>query len=154
MNCRETVAGRRNFDPIAIAFISAWTHVRLRGQRKYRVLHGGHVTLRNSIDDIADEQIALWMTIRQKGGAVVRHLTHSHVARIISASDGNFFYRHFTHPRQVSSLHTHRTLWIPFVNLRHFTHRSSSLHTPIFVTSHTNTSTLYSFSYHNQRFAV
>ena len=56
--------------------------------------------------------------------------------------------RHFTHHNLLSSLHTpvvkirhftHRlSLWITWPLFRHFTHRLSSLHTPSFVTSHTD----------------
>ena len=42
------------------------------------MLHRGHVGLRNSIEDVADEEIALRITVREKGGAVyeilVRHV--------------------------------------------------------------------------------
>ncbi len=56
--------------------------------------------------------------------------------------------RHFTHLALLSSFHTpavkirhftHRlSLWITLQALRHFTHHDSSLHTPSFVTSHTD----------------
>ena len=64
--------------------------------------------------------------------------------------------RHFTHLELLSSFHTpavkirhftHRfNLWITLQALRHFTHHDSSLHTPSFVTSHTDFGKLTRFS--------
>jgi hypothetical protein len=71
------------------------------------------------------------VTIWQKRGSVLRHFTHPYVERIISVSNAESLYRHFTHLG--SSFVTSHTPQ-PVDNFV----RLSSLHTPIFVTSHTS----------------
>ena len=137
MDGGEPLAGRGDLNPAFTALIAARAHVRFGRKGEYRVFHRRHISLWHSIHDVTDEQIALRMPVRQERRACRKHST---------------FIRHFTHQNFVrgSSLHTPWTTIVtshtgrqdsslytlsqPVDNFA----SSSSLHTPQFVTSHTN----------------
>ena len=87
MNRREAVNGRLDSDLDPVVLILPDSGIRLGRKRKDRVLHRGHVGLRHSVQDVAHEEIALRIPIRQeratvyymvvRHGAAFRTFTHS-----------------------------------------------------------------------------
>ena len=86
-----------------LAWRGAWGLGRLGWDGENRVLHRGHVSLRGSIENIADKKVCLLHPIRQKRGTVFRSFTHHTTTFVVSHTKSTSFvvshtiFRSFTH---------------------------------------------------------
>ena len=128
MNCGQAIDRRLDRDLDAVVLILPNPSIRLCRKGKNGMLHRGHVSLWNSIENIADEEVALRIPIWQERGANSCALvsqdhsfrTFTHATAGLRSKSRRFVLSHTL--RQLSYFYT-RSFVLSHTKFRTFTHR-------------------------------